>query len=60
MAAGFIQSIETGEHQHCPAIAGAKSGKLNLGIHGPAADMSSEVLVSFFDEKLFNFLKLNY
>jgi hypothetical protein len=43
MASGFIQSIESGEHQHCPPAA-AKAGK--SGIHGPTADMTSEILVS--------------
>ena len=50
MATGFIQSIESGDHPHCPAIGGggAKTGKAALGIHGPSADMASEVLVINF------------
>ena len=48
MATGFIQSVVTGEHPHCPPLGGAsvvKTGKSAQGIHGPSADMSSEVLV---------------
>ncbi len=51
MATGFIQSIENGEHPHCPPSAAgtsaAKTGRSALGIHGPSSDMSSEVLVRF-------------
>jgi len=49
MASGFIQSVENGEHSHCPpsgaGASSAKTGRSALGIHGPSSDMSSEVLV---------------
>ena len=47
MATGFIQSIESGEHSHCPPNgASPKAGKSGLGIHGPTSEMASEILVT--------------
>lgn len=47
MASGFIQSIETGEHPHCPPFAGStplKTGKSGLNFQG---DSASEVLYAY-------------
>lgn len=44
MANGFIQSVETGEHPHCPPV--SKTGKSGATGSSSSADATSEMLVS--------------
>ncbi len=50
MAQGFIQSVENGEHPHCPPIIGAtpaKNIKSSASVQSSTSDLASEVLYAY-------------
>lgn len=48
MAQGFIQSVENGEHPHCPpSSSSSKITKSPISIHGANSDLTSEVLYAY-------------
>jgi hypothetical protein len=50
MAQGFIQSVENGEHPHCPLAKGSnpfRQSKSSLSIHSGNSDLASEVLYAY-------------
>jgi hypothetical protein len=50
MAQGFIQSVENGEHPHCPPAQGAtpaKTIKSSASVQSSTSDLASEVLYAY-------------
>jgi len=50
MAQGFIQSVENGEHPHCPlnpATTSSKTIKSSPSFNGANSDLASEVLYAY-------------